>query len=341
VSTGGTNTFPWLVAGSSGRVDVAWYHTNEKSLHGVYGAGNLTNAEWTVQMGQSLNADSTSPQYSVVTVTEHFIKHGEICTNGLGCTTGGDRSMGDFMQIAMDARGAAAIAYVDDTSNIFTGGEAAGPTEIVRQKTGPSLKASVGTITPDGGPGNQFGHVRDDPGDALYSANGTDTAAGANLDLLNAQVSQSTAGAPLTVSMTLKSLASLAVSPTAGGVDGSWIMRWVQVAPGTPGNGHVYYAGMESNNGEAPRFFDGDMGCLSTTHCKFFTYDSTTSIRGTYSATTGVITLHVPLADIGSPASGTALYSAVAFTTTESLPQTLDPIFNEIDATVPLDYVIK
>jgi hypothetical protein len=341
VSTGGTNTLPWIAAGDSGRVDVAWYHTNTTNLHGVYGAGSLTNAEWTVQMGQSLNAASTSAHYSVVTVTEHFIKHGEICTNGLGCTTGGDRSMGDFMQIAIDARGAAAIAYVDDTSNVFVGGEAAGPTEIVRQKTGPSLKASVGTIVPGGGPGNQFGQVSDDPGDATYSANGSDTAAGANLDLLKARISQTKAGAALTVSMTLKSLASLATSPSAGGVDGSWIMRWVQVAPGTPGNGHVYYAGMESNAGQAPRFFDGDMGCVSTTHCKFFTFDSTTSITGTYSASTGVITLKVPLADIGGPASGTTLYSAVAFTTTESTPQTLDPIFNEIDATTPLGYVIK
>src|SRR5437588_2466150 len=70
-ASAGTNTFPWITAGSDGRVAVAWYHTNEVSEQGPcansngsctnYGAGSLSNAEWSVQMAQSLNAHDPSP----------------------------------------------------------------------------------------------------------------------------------------------------------------------------------------------------------------------------------------------------------------------------------------
>jgi hypothetical protein len=341
VSTGGTNTFPWIVAGSHGRVDLAWYHTDETDEGGVFGAGNLTSAEWNVQFAQSLNAGKPRPAYAVSTATEHFIKHGQICTNGLGCTTGGDRSLGDFMQIATDKHGAAIIAYVDDTSNTFSGGEAAGPSEMIRQRTGSSLFASVTSLPLHVGPGGQNTQVKDDTGDATYSANGTDTPAGDNLDLTASSITQDGAR-DLVVTMTLKSLASLSVSPTVGGPVGAWIVRWVQVDPTMPGNGHVYYAGMQSVNGGTPTFFDGDMSCqIATTHCKYFTYPGDRTIAGSYVAGSGVITLHVPLADIGSPAAGTTLYSAVAFTTTSLLPLSADAIFNQIDATTPFDKKLK
>ncbi|MGH9059880.1 MAG: hypothetical protein ACRDZY_10250, partial [Acidimicrobiales bacterium] len=108
----GTNTFPWITAGSDGRVDVAYYHTNETTEQGtcasgsgtctLYGAGSFKNAEWTVQMGQSLDAHSATPSYATSDVSEGPVKHGQICTNGLGCATGGDRSLGDFLQVAPD-----------------------------------------------------------------------------------------------------------------------------------------------------------------------------------------------------------------------------------------------
>ena len=350
VSTGGTNTFPWITAGSKGRIDMAWYHTTETSEQGpcpsgtgtctLYGAGNLLNAEWTVQMGQSLNATAAAPSYTVVQATENFIKHGQICTNGLGCTTGGDRSLGDFLQITHDKYGAAVISYVDDTSNNFSGGEAAGPTEIIRQDTGPSLSASRSSVAGTGGPQQIFNHVIDDSGDATYDANNMSLAASPNLDLLGASMGQDSKG--LVITMNLASLASLAPTPNDGGTSLSWFVRWTQVVPGTPGNGHVWYAGMESDAGQAPRFFDGDMGCaIATTHCKYFTYPGDKTIQGSVNTTTNTITLHVPLADVGSPAPGEHLYSVVAFTTSELQPLAADPIFNQIDATAPFERVVR
>ncbi len=130
----GTNTFPWITAGSNGRVDVAWYHTGEIHQKGtcpasgsgkcqLYGAGSLTKAQWTVQMAQSLNAHSARPAYRAAKVSEGPVKSGAICTNGIGCATGGDRSLGDFLEVTTDPTGAAVVSFVFDTSQDSSSGE--------------------------------------------------------------------------------------------------------------------------------------------------------------------------------------------------------------------------
>jgi Ca2+-binding RTX toxin-like protein len=338
VTRRGTNTFPWIVAGSSGRVDLAWYHTSEASEKGKYGAGALANAEWTVQFAQSLNAAAPNPKYRVITATEHFIKHGEICTNGLGCTTGGDRSMGDFLEITADGSGGAVISYVDDTSNIFNGGEAAGPAEIIRQISGPSIRAGVSAIRANG-----LRRIRrratDRAGDAFYPAAGSYTPAGANLDLLGAAVRTDAAKGELVVRMKVKDLKSLAPSPAAGGTFASWVFRWIQVDTRKAGNGHLWYAGLESD-GSSNRFFDGDAQCINTTHCKYFTYPGDHTIKGKVDAKTGIIKLFVPLKDVGSPPSGKKLYNALALTTTQAQSLANPGLFNLIDATKPFTFVV-
>jgi hypothetical protein len=348
----GTNTFPWVTAGSDGRVDIAWYHTDETSEGGVFGAGGLNNAEWSVQLGQSLSAHSTSPSYGVATVTEHPVKFGPICTNGLGCTTGGDRSLGDFLQVTTDNVGAAMVTYVDDTSADVAGGEDAGTVDVSRQISGPSLDATTGTVPGIGaGPGVPFDTVTDPSGDAYFSANGAKTAAGDNLDLTGSSLVDGPSGSNTLVgTISVKSLASLAVSPTVGGPDASWILRWTYVTPGQPGNGHIYYAGMDNNGSGSgtPSFFVGDTSCIPLTgnpaeHCKYLTYPQTTALtptQGSYSATTGVITFNIPLADVGTPPTGSTLYSVTAFSSTSLTPQSSSNIFNLTDATTPYDHII-
>ena len=100
---GGTNTFPWITAGSDGRVDVAWYHTDDDERRRRVRRGHLTNAEWSVQLGQSLEPTRTTPAYSIAPRQRAPVKYGQICTNGLGCATGGDRSLGDFLQVRSTA----------------------------------------------------------------------------------------------------------------------------------------------------------------------------------------------------------------------------------------------
>jgi hypothetical protein len=356
-ASAGTNTFPWVTAGSDGRVDVAWYHTDEVSEPGtcigsgsgtcnLFGAGSFTKAEWTVQMGQSLNAHDSSPSYSTSNVSETYVKHGQICTNGIGCISGGDRSLGDFLQVTTDAQGAALVSYVFDTSGNSSAGEDVGPEVISRQTSGPSLLASVGTVSQGSGPGVPMGSVTDPTGDAFYNANGSSTPAGDNLDLTGASLANGP-NKTLIAKINVKSLSSLAVSPSVGGPDGSWLIRWTDVRPGTTGNGHIFYAGMDNNGGSGPTFFDGETAGIPPPnpgeHTKYLAYPQTnklSSSQGSYDAKTGVITLTIPRSDVGNPSDGSVLYSVTAFSATSTTPQSATTLFNLTDATTPLELVV-
>lgn len=345
VSRDGSNAFSWVNAGSSGRVAVAWYHANETNEHGHYLLDDLTHAEISVQVGESIDALSSHPHWSVATVSEHPVKYGPICTQGLNCTISmGDRSLGDFLEVNHDAQGALLLSYVDDTSNTYTTGPTGavaenGPTVIVRQTSGPSLIS--GTIHGAGnGPGAPYDSVSDASGDDAYSANTTRTAAGANLDLTGARIRQDKNG--LIVTMTAKSLSSLLPAPTAGGAVGEWITRFTTYDPHTAGNGHIYYAGMESVGGGAPRFFAGDVAPTPGTGTEIsMLFNSNTSISGAVQGNT--ITLHVPWSMIGGHKSGRVLYSATGFTATAAATLAQNPLglFNLTDATPPFDYVVK
>ena len=198
VSTTGSNAFPWITAGSDGRVAATWYSTSEThekpaidaiggqlnspDPHG-YTFDNLKHAEFDIKVGVSLNAMSAHPRYSVATVSEHPIKYGPICTGGLGCSvTMGDRSLGDFMQVNYDKRGALVFSYVDDTSGYFSVGPTgavadSGPPVVVRQVAGPSLLH--GTIHgPRTVPPDRSAAVADPSGDAVFYANSLSTNAG-------------------------------------------------------------------------------------------------------------------------------------------------------------------
>jgi hypothetical protein len=356
----GTNTFPWIVAGSGGRVDVAWYHTDTTSEQGtcasgsgtctLYGAGSFQNAEWSVQMGQSLNANSASPAYTIANVSETFVKHGQICTNGIGCATGGDRSLGDFLQVAIDGQGAAVVSYVFDTSADTSAGEDAGPEVISRQLSGPSLLASAGSVTQNGGPGLDMGFVSDPTADAFYPANGSRTAAPGNLDLTGASLANGPNNT-LIATINVRSLRSLSVPGSLGGPDASWLMRWTVVRPGAAGNGDIYYAGMDNNAGAggsgSPTFFAGDTVGIppanSAEHTKYLAYPQThilNASQASYDAGTGTITMTIPRSDVGSPGDGTALYSIAAFSATSATPQSSGTLFNLIDATPTFELVV-
>jgi hypothetical protein len=360
-NTTGTNTFPWVTAGSNGRVDVAWYHTDELSETGtcpasgsgtctLYGAGQFKHAEWTVVMGQSLNANAANPTYNTTQVSEAPVKHGQICTNGIGCTTGGDRSLGDFLQVTPDNQGAAVVSYVFDTSADTSAGEDAGPEVISRQISGPSLFAADGNVKQGTGPGLAMGSVTDPTGDDYYSANGSRTPAGANLDLTGASLANGKNNT-LIATIHVRSLSSLKVSSSLGGPDASWMMRWTVVDPGTTGNGHIFYAGMDNNQGTTgsskPSFFVGDTSGLPPPnpgeHTKYITYPQThklSSSQASYDAKTGTITMSFLRSDVGSPSDGTRLYSITAFSDTSSTPQSSTNLFNLTDATTPFELVI-
>jgi hypothetical protein len=283
-------------------------------------------------------------------VSESSVKYGQICTNGLGCATGGDRSLGDFLQVITDASGAALVSYVDDTSADTSAGENAGPEVISRQISGPGLNGAAGFVSQGSGPGLAMGSVTDPAGDADLSQNGTRTAATPNLDLRGASLANGT-GDTIVATIHVSSLSSLTVSPTLGGPDASWLVRWKMVVPGTVGNGHIYYAGMDNNAGAGgtgtPTFFVGDTAGVPPAnpaeHTKYLTYPQTRLLTGSqasYNPATGTIKLKIPRADVGNPTAGTVLYSATAFAATSTAPQSATTLFNLIDATTPFDLTV-
>ncbi|HET6910493.1 MAG TPA: hypothetical protein VFH54_14235, partial [Mycobacteriales bacterium] len=339
---GGSNAFSWVTAGSNGRVAVAWYHANETNENGHYLLDDLTHAEISVQVGESLDALSAHPHWSVTTVSEHPIKYGPICTQGTTCEVSmGDRSLGDFLEVNHDASGALVLSYVDDTSNTYSTGPTGaiaenGPSVVVRQIAGPSLIA--GTIHgPGRGAGAPWNSVTDATGDDDYSANDLRQPAGPNLDLTAAAIKQDAKG--LVITMRVKSLASLLVTPNLGGSTGEWITRFTTYNPHTPGNGHIYYAGMESVAGATPRFFAGDTAPTSIIGEQVsMLFDSSTAVPGAVQG--GTITIHVPWSAIGGHKRGNVLYSATAFTATTVGTLAGNPagVFNLTDATPPFDY---
>lgn len=368
VSKTGSNAFAWITAGSRGRVAVAWYSANETNEKPAsqgfaqdfinqqlgspdpdgYLFDELYKAEFNIDVAVSTDALSSSPTYAVTQASEHPVKFGPICTQGTLCeVTQGDRSLGDFMEVNHDARGALILSYVDDTSGYYTTGPTGavadnGPDVVVREVSGPNLLGGPDIADAGDGPGLAMGSIADPTGDDFYSANGSLTPAGDNLDLTGASLSRDAGG--LVATIKVKDLSNLMVTPAAGGTTGEWIMRFTTCDPDQTGNGHIYYAGMESVAGGPPRFFAGE-----PTRVKELTaFNSTNSVSGTYDPHTGTITIHIPFSVIGNHSKpGTEFYSVTAFTATTvgslgGQGQATPPVelFNQVDATSPFDYIL-
>src|SRR5438094_385927 len=333
-----TNLFPWIAAGDPGRVDIVWYGTPTLGSCPSQPCGSSgIQAHWSVMMAQSLNtvvngAPNARPSFTTSQVSEVSNHFGAICTMGLGCTTGGDRGLLDFLSVTVGLKGEANVVWADAVNSNFSGGTSSALIAFNRQIAGPSLYASVGQVT---GPAPASGSASGSP-DAFYSANGTITPASSNLVISSASVTMPDAQ-HYRFKINVQNLSTLAVLPTLGGTDAVWLVRWE--VPDPNGAGHTYFAAMESDAGQAPSFFDGETSSINTTHGKFLTYPGAHSIQGSFTmGGPGVITVNVPVADVGGNSKAT-LFSITGLTVTQATASsTGDTIFNQIDATAPFDF---
>jgi len=331
-----TNIFPWIAAGDPGRVDIVWYGTPTLGSCPAQPCGSgAIQAHWQVMMAQTLNAivsgaANPKPTFTTAKVSEVSNHFGGVCTMGIGCTTGGDRGLVDFLSVTIGAQGEANVVWSDAVNQNMNGGTSAALIAFNRQIAGPSLYANIGTVT---GPAPASGSAPGSP-DAFYSANSTTTPATSNLVVQKASVTMPDAQ-HYRFKLEVKDLTSLAVPATLGGTNAVWLVRW-QV-PDAAGAGHTYFAAMESDGGAPPTFFDGETSSINTSHAKFLTYPPANTIQGTYTAgAPGIITLTVPVADVGGAAP--KLYSVTGLTATQSTPSSNGTtIFNQIDATGPFD----
>ena len=328
-----TNVFPWLAAGSKGRVDIVWYGTKTLgNCKKTCGAGFI-NASWNVYMAQTLNAvtgshANSSPTFSTTKVTEYPNHYGSICEFGLACTTGGDRGLIDFINVQALPNGAAGIVWADGANTDFNGGETSPVIAYAQQTKGPSLYAGK-TIK---GAKPRFGSAAGSKA-SYYAADGSEIKAGGNMRILKSSVKEK--GKNYIVTMKVKNLNSLSVDPSLGGTDAIWLTRW-ETQKGkrsTANQGHVFFAAMESDGGGAPSFYVGESVCgVASSHCKGLTYPPSKTIKGKYTKK-GTIRLVVPVKLVGGDRK---LFSITGLTATQTAPGSSGTaIFNVIDSTAP------
>ena len=352
---------PWIVAGSPGRVGIAFYGATEgKNKQGQYGPDAVTfNGSWNVYYALTTNALAKHPSFGITKVSDHPVKYGDISTGGLGGSH--DRSLGDYMQVQLGRNGQAIITYVDDTSNNRntdtcggcgqTPAEAAGPVMVSTQSAGPGLFAGKAVPFVQ----SFVGSVRDKAGDAFLAAGGQDVAAPKAMDVIGASVKRKDAK-NLTITLTTSdpNLATdLLVTPPLGGPVNTWTVRWAAPSYHGAGDGNMFYVAMQSASGAPATFYTGTTQAITTTHAKYFTYPAEKTISGNIQGAT--ISWTVPLAAIGNPKVGQGMFSITAFTSTQATPASTSTVTipnqggelgdtnipNLISASTPFTYIVK
>lgn len=142
----GAQIYATGAAGDAGVVDLAWYGSSTASSPAD------DSATWSIKFAQVRNALSATPTITRADVAPGDPIHkGNICLNGLLCIVGGDRSLADFIELAIGPDGMAQIAYADNAGT-FTGTK--GRVTWAKQVTGASAYGTkVVTVPPVSVPG--------------------------------------------------------------------------------------------------------------------------------------------------------------------------------------------
>lgn len=143
-----TTTFPWVVAGSNGRVAVAYYGTRRTgpSPEDVVVEGRRV-PKWRIFLAYSLDANSAQPTWVEVPAlsTADHLHKGNVCTSGTGCASG-TRDLLDFFQVDLTPCGEAVITYTHNSRDVVdaNGQRTSNQPELVYfvgQKEGPKFYA--------------------------------------------------------------------------------------------------------------------------------------------------------------------------------------------------------
>src|SRR5713101_534554 len=115
----GTHFFPWIAAGSTGRVDFIWLNTTDLN------PSDASLSPWFVTFAQTTNGNSATPKFNQTSASSGVMHVGGICTTGIFCSvTGGNRDLADSISIAIDGGGSAALVWTDQGNVLH------GPTHI-------------------------------------------------------------------------------------------------------------------------------------------------------------------------------------------------------------------
>ncbi|MFY9587703.1 MAG: sialidase family protein, partial [Actinomycetota bacterium] len=140
ISSGAGNTstvFPFVIAGSRGRVALAWLGTKAAN-------NDDTSAEWHTFFAMTTDALTKNPTWTQVIASDHVVHKEAICLDGLNCqVTGGNRSLAEVLQMGLTRDGRVLITY-PGTSAADLGGWS----YVAEQRFGPGLYANVKPTPP-------------------------------------------------------------------------------------------------------------------------------------------------------------------------------------------------
>ena len=104
----GTHVFPWIAAGTTGRVDFIWLNSPD------YTPTDAEGSPWYVTFAQTTNGASAAPKFQQTSASSNVMHVGGICVNGIFCTlNSGNRDLADSISIAIDRGGSAGLAWTD------------------------------------------------------------------------------------------------------------------------------------------------------------------------------------------------------------------------------------
>jgi hypothetical protein len=335
--TGDSAVFPWMVAGSPGKVDLVYYKANsglnpniayynsqgqscDPSTQPTGCYPNTT--QWNTYFAQSQNALNPGANFRTVQISPHPIHQGGICTQGIACQSSGEqnRDLLDFFTVDVDHTGAAYVTWADDNNSThytrqFFSRQLAGSSifdgqQIAAKGSWPTTDHSATTT-----PTNQV----------------TD-AAGIPESCPSMQVladSAERSGGALTVTMTLGAPPSAAAAigcSREGATGGLWGVEFWAASPPNSNNSGPYandefYLAYRDNppdnllyNGGMPGVEAGRLDSLSAafTHVEFHHYENGAPVGGSCFATPApspcTIVMSASLAGLGIKA-GSALDS--------------------------------
>lgn len=125
----GSYIWPRVTAGDEGRVFVTWIGADET------GDPDTMNAEWHVDVAQSLDAHQEESSWTGTRATDDPIHEGSICQSGTACQVqGGDRRLGDLFDATVGPEGRLLVTY--PTTTMTEDGEAVSHPAFLKQSAG-------------------------------------------------------------------------------------------------------------------------------------------------------------------------------------------------------------
>ena len=343
------NVFASAAAGDDGRVDIAWYGT-PAHVDPAGGPQKCTNGgpdavagSWSLYLTQTQNGHASAVTFTQpILASEHPLRRGGIQTI-IGNQCGGSanlglngtpRTLGDFFQLRIGARGQAEISYAD--SENLDGNLMGSHAMFVSQSGGAGVFANVQPTSYRVG----LNATTDPAGDATYDALGGSSASMPNLDVLASRVGWPAArgchptGTPcLRVTMKLDNMSTAAPASPDPDTDLVWLTQWLN--PASPScsstaascvNGGLNFdVYAESNRGGPITCWVGQNALEQNGDGVQLTYPGSTQITApgacaVVSGAAGTITIDVPLSEVsldpGVAPFSTRLYSVTASTMT-------------------------